>query len=122
MEEMFSSTSFGRAGEERIASLLVTEGWSILERNYRAGRGEIDIIAERDGLIAFIEVKHWRALDCSALEKALNSDKTRRIIETSKIYLSMYRKYKNRRIRYDVIFLFRDGIPMRFEGAFDETV
>ncbi|MDD3981248.1 MAG: YraN family protein [Spirochaetales bacterium] len=122
MDEPLSSTGFGRTGEERVASLLLSEGWSLLERNYRAGRGEIDIIAERDGLIAFIEVKRWKAFDCSALEKALNADKTRRIIETSKIYLSTYRKYKNRRIRYDVIFLFRDGIPMRFEGAFDETV
>lgn len=122
MEEPLSSAGFGRAGEERIASLLAAEGWSLLERNYRAGRGEIDIIAERDGLIAFIEVKRWRAYGYPALERALSADKIRRIIETSKIYLSTYRKYKNRRIRYDVIFLFRDGVPMRFEGAFDETV
>lgn len=122
MEEFSSWTGFGRAGEERIASLLLSEGWSLLERNYRAGRGEIDLIVERGDLIVFVEVKHWKALGCPALEKALNADKIRRIIETSKIYLSTYRKYKNRRIRYDVIFLFRDGIPMRYEGAFDETV
>ncbi len=102
--------------------MLLSEGWSLLERNYRAGRGEIDLIVERGDLIVFVEVKHWRALGRPALEKALNADKIRRIIETSKIYLSTYRKYKNRRIRYDVIFLFRDGIPMRYEGAFDETV
>jgi putative endonuclease len=122
MEEFSSSAGFGRQGEDRIASMLLSEGWSLLRRNYRAGRGEIDIIAERGDIIAFIEVKRWRALGYSALEKALNADKIRRIIETSKIYLSTYRKYTSRRIRYDVIFLFRDGIPMRYEGAFDETV
>ncbi len=122
MEGFSSSASFGRQGEDRIASMLQSEGWSLLKRNYRAGRGEIDIIAERGDLIAFIEVKRWRAMGWSALEKALSADKIRRIIETSKIYLSTYRKYSSRRIRYDVIFLFRDGIPMRYEGAFDETV
>ncbi|MDX9826817.1 MAG: YraN family protein [Spirochaetia bacterium] len=122
MNEVLSSTGFGRAGEDLIASILVSEGWKLLERNYRAGRGEIDIIAERGNLIVFIEVKRWRSLGCLDLSRAVNADKIHRIIETSKIYLSTYRKYKNRRIRYDVIFLFRDGIPMRYEGAFDETV
>jgi len=122
VETSISSTGFGRAGEGLVADLLENEGWVLLDRNFKAGRGEIDIIAEREGIIAFIEVKRWRKAGCMDLARSVGRDKKRRIIETSKIFLSKYRKYRDSRIRYDVIFLFRDGVPMRYEGAFDETL
>ena len=48
----------GIAGERRACDYLVTEGYTVLAQNFRAGRGEIDIIASKDNCICFIEVKY----------------------------------------------------------------
>ena len=48
--------------EERAAAFLKSLGFDILSRNYRSPAGEIDIIAGRNGIISFIEVK-YRATD-----------------------------------------------------------
>lgn len=47
----------GQQGEQIIAERLEKEGYAILARNYIKQRGEIDIIAQKDSLIAFVEVK-----------------------------------------------------------------
>mgnify|MGYP003509397425 CR=1 FL=1 len=47
----------GANGETRVASFLRKQGYKILNRNYSCRFGEIDIIAEKDGFIVFVEVK-----------------------------------------------------------------
>lgn len=47
----------GRLGEEAAAQFLTLKGFTVLERNYLRPWGEIDIIAEKDGIIRFVEVK-----------------------------------------------------------------
>ncbi|MYI07250.1 MAG: YraN family protein [Gemmatimonadetes bacterium] len=47
----------GRRGEGLAAEYLAERGWRVLARNYRAGPREIDIVAARDGVVAFVEVK-----------------------------------------------------------------
>ena len=49
--------SLGRRGEELAAAYLEDRGWTILARNYRAGPKEIDLVASRGGVVAFVEVK-----------------------------------------------------------------
>ena len=47
----------GRLGEEIASQLLIKKGFKILDRNYRKPWGEIDIIAEKDNVVRFVEVK-----------------------------------------------------------------
>ena len=49
---------FGRRGEDAACAYLLRHGYSIVERNYRCRRGEIDIIAAKDGGAVFVEVKN----------------------------------------------------------------
>lgn len=49
----------GRDGEEEAARWLSEQGWEILARRVKTKSGEIDLIARKDGLVAFVEVK-WR--------------------------------------------------------------
>jgi len=122
MDDSDSSSAFGREGEEFAGSILEGEGWTILARNFKAGRGEIDLIALKEDLLAFVEVKCWSRNGPSDLGNSVDKGKIRRIIETSKIFLSKYRQYSGKKIRYDVFLLSPDRQPKRYEGAFDETV
>jgi putative endonuclease len=47
----------GRIGEDIAAKFLKSKGYSVLDRNYRSGYGEIDIIASKDDVLHFVEVK-----------------------------------------------------------------
>lgn len=112
----------GRAGEDRVAALYAAEDWVILARNWRTRGGEIDIIARRDGILAFVEVKSWARLGRADLAAGLPPRKRRRIVETSKIFLARNREYSSARLRYDVILLQGERIAFRAESAFSGDV
>ena len=81
-----SSAAAGRRGEEAAAERLESENWLVLARNYRAGPGEIDIVAAKDGILCFVEVKSWERLGSEQLADSINAAKRRRILETAKIF------------------------------------
>ena len=111
----------GRAGEIAAAFLLEEKGMRILERNFRSRSGEVDIIALDGETLVFIEVKTWSAYGIDALEYAMNDKKCHKIIETSKYFLSLNRKYRYMAIRYDIVFISPSGIT-HLASAFTECV
>ncbi len=115
---LVSTSAAGRAGEDAAAALLESEGWTLAARNFRTRRGEIDIVAARGDVIAFVEVKSWESYGKEELGSALGAKKRRRIVETSKIFLARHREYNTMHVRYDV-FLLREGrLVERYESAF----
>ena len=111
----------GRAGEAAAAFLLEEKGMRILERNFRSRRGEVDIIAQDGETLVFTEVKTWSAYSIDALEQAMDHRKQRKIIETSKFFLSLHREYRYMAVRFDVIFIAPGGIT-HLASAFMEGV
>ncbi|HEX2168310.1 MAG TPA: YraN family protein [Longimicrobiales bacterium] len=59
---MAAHNDFGAHAEDLAAALLERNGWTILHRNWRFGRREIDVIARRGRTIAFVEVKARRGV------------------------------------------------------------
>jgi putative endonuclease len=113
-----SSSAKGRRGEDVAAAFLEADGWAVVERNYRSRLGEVDIIAERGGILVFIEVKAWGKMGSEELERAIGADKRRRIVETAKIFLSRHRKYNDWSVRFDVILVRGDAVVERYPSAF----
>jgi len=94
----------GDFGENKAASYLKLRGYTILERNYRAGRGgEIDIIAKtRDGIVVFVEVKTRTGDSMGDPAEAVNYYKKKHIINTALTYISRNNLYDTD-ARFDVI-------------------
>ena len=111
----------GKAGEEAAVRFLEEKGMEIIEKNFRSRRGEVDIIALDGETLAFVEVKTWSVYGIDALEQALDAKKKRKIIETSKYFLSLHREYKYMAIRFDVIFISPEGL-IHLASAFTECV
>ena len=71
---MARHNEFGKWGEEVAANYLLEHGFEILARNWRHERKEIDIIAQREGCLYFIEVKTRHGEEWNA-EEAINAKK-----------------------------------------------
>lgn len=117
-----STRTKGITGEEKARDFLIQNGYSILDRNFRIREGEIDIIAEKQNFLVFVEVKSLPLGNAEILAHELNSIKRKKIIKTSKCYLKKHRQYNNRFIRYDVIAIDVPGLDpvYHIENAFSE--
>jgi putative endonuclease len=79
---------FGRAAEAAAATYLVRDGWTLLARNVRVGRGELDLIVRRGGVLAFVEVKARRSALCGAPEDAVDRRKRRQVARLAELWLA----------------------------------
>ena len=94
--------SIGFYGEDLSAKFLEKEGYSILEKNFNCSSGEIDIIAIKDEIISFIEVKSRFSNSFGNPKESVTRSKQGRIINVAKYYLHIKKLY-NYYIRFDVI-------------------
>jgi putative endonuclease len=100
----------GIAGERRACNYLVNEGYTILVQNFRAGKGEIDIIASKDNCICFIEVKYRKNNRFGYPEIFVTDKKLRKIQETADVYVHLFGWHG--RIRFDVIAITGEEAPV----------
>lgn len=83
-----SNKTLGDFGEEVAADSLRAKGYRILARNWRTSAGEIDIIAEQNDVIVFVEVKTRTSDLYGTPQDAITQNKRRRIIRSSLVYLT----------------------------------
>jgi len=97
----------GQKGEDAIVLYLEKEGYIILQRNYRNQFGEIDIIAQKKDVIAFIEVK-LRKNSTVPLENLISWQKQQRIIKGANIFSATHNTEK-KILRFDVALVMNNG-------------
>lgn len=120
--------ALGIEGEERAARHLAARGYRIADRNVRAGGVEIDLVAERAGVVVFVEVKTRRSTRHGAPELAVSWSKQQRLIRGAVAWLGAHRR-RARAVRFDVMAwrVERAADPhaparwhlTHYEGAFD---
>jgi putative endonuclease len=115
----------GREGEEKAAEYLAGKGYTVLARNFRARTGEVDIIAQKDGTLVFVEVKNWRIYGKSELEYSIGRTKQRKIENAARLFLLRKGWREDMRTRFDVVLMGGDGSEggvLHIEDAFSGAV
>src|SRR6266568_9231622 len=102
MERREDRRELGQIGETLAASYLTTRGWEIVDRNVRFREGEIDIVAARGGILAFVEVKTRRSAAFGSPAEAVTWRKQRRIRTLASRYLAEQHPGA-RAVRFDII-------------------
>lgn len=110
--------SLGRWGEERACDFLRRGGFEVVERNFRTPLGEIDLIARRGGILAFVEVKTRRSAAFGAPQEAVTPRKQRQIIRAAQWYLARVR-CRNLQPRFDVVAVWACGAEPLIEHIAD---
>ncbi|OHD71599.1 MAG: YraN family protein [Spirochaetes bacterium RBG_16_49_21] len=101
-----SSKELGESGEKCAAAFLNEKSFDILKRNFRYGRsGEIDIIAKRNNLIVFVEVKNRTSDRFGGALYSISSKKKRNLKLAAKAFLSFHPEYNrpDYTFRFDLI-------------------
>lgn len=107
--ERQAADGFGRRGEDAAAAWLERRGWTVLDRRVRTKAGEVDLVARRDGLVAFVEVKVRKA--AAALDFAIDERRLARVAAAAELLMARYAAPGDD-IRVDVLLL-APGVPPR---------
>lgn len=115
---MSKNKEIGRKGESLAVEYLINKGFIILERNYRYGRLEIDIIAKIKNVIVFIEVKTRQSKRFGYPEEAVDNRKSDHILTCADHYI--YQNQWTGDIRFDIISIFLKPVILieHIEDAF----
>jgi len=106
----------GAEAEAQVANLLGRRGWTVLDRNWRGGGGELDLVVARDGAVRFVEVKQRDVSDFSGAE-AVGSAKRRRLIRAAEAWMDRA-KTRPEEVAFMVALVRGDDVEL-IDDAFD---
>lgn len=95
----------GIVGENIAVEYLREKDYKIVERNYRTKVGEIDIVAMKDNMLIFVEVKSRSNINFGYPYEAVSKRKFDKIMRASLIYMKQ-KGYRGYQMRYDIIEVF----------------
>ncbi|HEU4515925.1 MAG TPA: YraN family protein [Steroidobacteraceae bacterium] len=95
--------ALGRAAEAAAASLLERLGYRILEANFRAKCGELDLVADDGGVLAIVEVRYRASGLYGGAAASITYAKRSRIIRASRAFLATHRQLARLPARFDVV-------------------
>lgn len=102
MEKRNPSSVQGKLAEDFAVRLLKDKGYSVIDRNFKSKFGEIDIIALKDGILIFVEVKARWSMKFGKPEDAVTPSKLWKIGKTGEYY-SLLHPTLPKKLRIDVV-------------------
>src|SRR5438045_5240640 len=109
----------GVSAESRAAAFLMAKGYRILEKRFRTRYGEIDIVARRRNLVAFIEVKARASLEEAAY--AVTARQQVRIVAAAQAWLMAHPEHADFDLRFDAVLIAPRRLPRHLLAAFDAS-
>jgi putative endonuclease len=113
--------AFGDEGEDLAAEHLERHGYTVLERNVRFRYGELDIVAEKDGVVCFVEVRRRASAVWGDPSATVSGPKQRRVVRAAMGWLQRHR-VGDKGLRFDVASVVgrgRGATVELIENAFD---
>ncbi len=101
--QKYNKRVIGAQYEEKVRLYLKKKGYEIVEKNFHAGQGEIDIIAKDNGTWVFIEVKYRSCVLRGYGEEAVDYRKQQRIYRSALYYMYKNKISEDSKVRFDVI-------------------
>ena len=121
---MSTQNFLGKLGEDAASKFLETHGYKIVARNFRIRSAEIDIIAQRDDVLIFVEVKARSNIRHGLPAEAVTVLKQKKIIEAAGVFLQD-ENFSDCACRFDVVEVFlRNKLVEKInhiENAFEVT-
>jgi len=115
-----ATQAFGELGERIAERWLRRQGWRVVQRRFRNGHRDIDLVAERDGVVAFVEVKARRGERFGDPVEAVNWKKQRELGRSARVWIDRHGRAPEA-YRFDVIGILVAGERVRIrhvENAF----
>ena len=111
---MATHNQTGKLGEKLGREHLVANGFEIISQNWRHSRWEVDIIAEKNKVLHFVEIKTRRTKNYGLPEEKVGIKKIKNLINAAEEYLYLHPQWK--RIQFDIlsIIITRDEAPEYF--------
>lgn len=106
----------GLAAERTAMRYLASRGWHVVAHRFRAGRVEIDIVARRGALVAFVEVKARRGTAFGTPFQAVTGAKRRELVRAARVWIDRHGQARDV-YRFDCIGI-QDGRLEHLEDAF----
>lgn len=112
--------AFGELGERIAERWLRQRGWRVVQRRFRNGHRDIDLVVERDGMVVFVEVKARKGAEFGGPVQAVNWRKRRELKRSAMVWIDRHGR-EAESYRFDVIGVLLSGADVRVchvENAF----
>jgi putative endonuclease len=112
--------AFGELGERIAERWLQRRGWRLIQRRFRTGHRDIDLVVERDGTVAFVEVKARRGAEFGGPVQAVNWRKRKQLERSALVWIDRHGRPAEL-YRFDVVGVLLNGAEVRVchvENAF----
>ena len=116
--------AFGELGERIAERWLRRRGWRVIQRRFRTGHRDIDLVVERDGTVAFVEVKARKGPEFGGPLLAVNHRKRKELERSAMVWIDRHGE-RAEQYRFDVVGVLVDGAEVRVchvENAFSVAV
>lgn len=113
--------AFGALGERIAERWLRRQGWRVVQRRFRNGHRDIDLVVEREGTVAFVEVKARRGAEFGGPVQAVNWRKRKELQRSARVWIDRNGR-EAETYRFDVVGVLVHGAEVRIchvENAFD---
>lgn len=114
---MAEHNELGKFGEELAVAFLQKEGYTILETNWTFQKAEIDIIAQKDSVLAIVEVKTRSSIEFGLPQDFVKPKKIQLLVKAVNEYIVS--NDLEAEVRFDIIAIYKEGKDYKMEHIMD---